>query len=205
MSDNKILGVILAGGKARRMGGGDKTLIEVVGQSLLQHVIDRQNQGLDHLIINAHGDPARFAQFNLPVVPDSIEGHLGPLAGVLTAMDYAAEHVPECTWVLSLPGDTPFMPKALGPVLLDAIQGAGGELACAQSAGRNHPVVGLWPVRLRADLAAALNGGMRKIDRWTANYSLIAVPFSDQPFDPFFNINTPEDHAQAESIAATLT
>jgi molybdopterin-guanine dinucleotide biosynthesis protein A len=194
------LGLILAGGLARRMGGGDKPLREAAGRPLLAYLIERLAPQVNGLLLNANGDPARFAVFGLPVAPDGIEGFAGPLAGVLAGLDWAAANRPGCAWVVSCPGDTPFPPADLVARLHAAREAAGVPMACAASAGHTHPPVGLWPVALREALRAALLAGERKIDRWTAQHGCATAEWPTQPFDPFFNVNTPEDVAEASRI-----
>lgn len=194
------LGLILAGGLARRMGGGDKPLREAAGRPLLAHLIERLAPQVNGLLLNANGDPARFAAFGLPVAADGIEGFPGPLAGVLAGLDWAAAHRPDCRWVVSCPGDTPFPPADLVARLHAAREAAGVPMACAASGGHTHPPVGLWPVALREPLRAALHAGERKIDRWTARHGCAAADWPAEPFDPFFNANTPDDVAEASRI-----
>lgn len=194
------LGVILAGGLARRMGGGDKPLRALGGRPLLTHVLDRLRPQVAALLLNANGDPARFARWGLPVVADGLPDYPGPLAGILAALDWAAEHRPDLAWIASVPGDSPFIPADL-VARLHAARAAGSvPLACARSGGWAHPPVGLWPVTLRAELRAALEGGERKIDRWTARFGCAEAEWPATPFDPFFNANTPEELASAESL-----
>ena len=198
-----VAGVLLAGGLARRMGGGDKCLRPLAGQTLLARVIARAAPQVDPLILNANGDPARFAPFGLPVVADVVEGHAGPLAGILTALDWAAEHAPHHPLVASFATDAPFLPRDLVATMVEARDLAGADLACAASGGRAHPVFGLWPVELRADLRDALvEQGERKIDRWTASHRLVEVAFPCDPVDPFFNANREDDLAEAERLIA---
>jgi molybdenum cofactor guanylyltransferase len=198
----KIAGVILAGGLARRMGGGDKGLRLLAGRPLLAWVIERARPQVAALAVNANGDPGRLARLGLPVVEDSVPGFAGPLAGVLAGLDWAAETVPGATHVASFATDAPFLPRDLVARLGAAID-AGVELACAASGGQAHPVFGLWPVALRHDLRRAVaEEGVRKVDQWTGRYRLARVAFAADPFDPFFNANRPEDLAEAERIAA---
>ncbi|MBN9245548.1 MAG: molybdenum cofactor guanylyltransferase MobA [Mesorhizobium sp.] len=198
----RTVGVILAGGLARRMGGGDKPMREIGGRSILDHVVERVSPQCDGLILNANGDPARFAAFDLPVVPDTVADNPGPLAGVLAALDWTAENRPETEWVLSVAGDCPFLPRDLVARLHEIRQGENAKLAVAASGGRTHPVVGLWKVALRVDLRHALvEEDMRKIDRWTARYPLATVDWPADPVDPFFNANTVEDLSEAETLA----
>ena len=197
----KVVGLLLAGGQSRRMGGGDKTLRLLGGIPLLERVIERLRPQINALVLNANGDPARFARCALPVVPDSVPGFAGPLAGVLAGLDWAATHRSDCHYVVSVATDAPFLPADLVVRLAEGLDEAGADLSCATSGGRSHPVFGLWPVRLRDDLRGALvDQGIRKVDLWTARHKLATVPFSDQPVDPFFNANRPEDFAAAEAL-----
>ncbi len=197
-----ILGLVLAGGLARRMGGGDKTRIRVGDQTILQRVLARLKPQCAAVILNANGDPARFADTALPVVADSVPGFAGPLAGILAGLDWAAAHAPAMTDVASVPGDCPFLPRDLVTRLSAAREMAGVPLACARSGEWRHPVVGLWPVALREDLRKALlEENMRKIETWPARHSVAIADWPATPVDPFFNVNTPADAAEAERIA----
>jgi molybdenum cofactor guanylyltransferase len=196
-----ILGLLLAGGQSRRMGGGDKCLRELAGRPILWHIIDRIRPQVRGLLLNANGDPERFAEFGLPVVADSVPDFAGPLAGVLAGLDWATTHAPDAPWIMSVPTDAPFLPHDLARRLFAACDGHRAEMACAASEGRAHPVVGLWPVRLRHNLRRALEAdGIRKVDEWTAQYRLATVEFPIDPVDPFFNTNRPEDLAEAERL-----
>jgi molybdopterin-guanine dinucleotide biosynthesis protein A len=198
-----IAGVLLAGGLARRMGGGDKPLRTIGGRSLLELVIARMRPQVAALVLNANGDPARFAAYGLPVIADSVAGNPGPLAGVLAGLDWAAANRPDCPMVVSVPTDAPFLPTDLVDRMLRAIGAEQTELACAASGGQAHPVIGLWPVRLRGELRDAVAGeGVRKVDEWTARYRLATVEFPATPVDPFFNANRPEDLAAAAALLA---
>jgi molybdopterin-guanine dinucleotide biosynthesis protein A len=200
------LGVILAGGLARRMGGGDKPMRMIAGRPILDHVIDRIAPQCDGLVLNANGDPARFADWELPVVADTVEDYPGPLAGILAALEWAAEHRPDLEWVASAPGDCPFLPRDLVVRLHEARYAAGVPLAVATSGDQAHPVVGLWQVALRQDLRQALvEEGLRRVDRWTARHGVAAVSWPVEPVDPFFNANTVEDLAEAERLAASVS
>ena len=205
MTDDQAstLGVLLAGGLARRMGGGDKPMKTISGRNILDRVIARLAPQCNGLILNANGDPARFASFGLPVVADTIEGFAGPLAGVLTALEWVAAHRPDVEWVLSAATDCPFLPRDLVMRLQRARIEQDAQLAVAASGGQVHPVIGLWNVALRDELRHALIvEGMRKIDRWTARYRLATVTWPIELLDPFFNANTVEDIAGAEQLAA---
>jgi molybdopterin-guanine dinucleotide biosynthesis protein A len=195
-------GVLLAGGLARRMGGGDKPMRQIAGRTILARVIARLKPQCDGLILNANGDPARFASFGLPVIPDSVADFPGPLAGILAALDWAAANRPEISWVLSAAADCPFLPRDLVARLHRARADENAQLAVAASDGQSHPVIGLWSVGLREELRRALVvEDVRKIDRWTARYRLATVTWSAEPLDPFFNANTVDDIAAAERLA----
>jgi molybdenum cofactor guanylyltransferase len=196
------LGLVLAGGLARRMGGGDKTRIRIGGKSILERVLARLKPQCATVILNANGDLARFADSGLPVVPDTVPGFAGPLAGILAGLDWTAAHAPAIVDVVSVPGDCPFLPGDLVARLSAARQAAGVPLACARSGDWRHPVVGLWPVALREDLRKALlEENLRKIESWTARHGIAVADWPATPVDPFFNVNTPADAAEAERIA----
>lgn len=200
-----IAGVLLAGGLSRRMGGGDKSLRPLAGTPILGHVLARVRPQVGPLVLNVNGDPARFEEFGLPMAVDVIAGHAGPLAGILTGMEWAAEHAPDCAWLASFATDAPFLPGDLVARMFGAIADEGAEMACAASNGRSHPVFALWPVALRAVLRHALvDEDIRKIDAWTAQYKIATVEFVATPYDPFFNANRPEDFAEAERLLAEI-
>ena len=207
----RIAGVILAGGLARRMGGGDKALKPLAGQPLLSHVIDRLGPQVEALALNANGDPARFAGFGLPVLADTVPGFVGPLGGVLAGMRWARAR--GMTHVASAAADTPFFPRDLAPRLEAAAAGQAQPLVLAATPKRaeetksmsrsgliRHPTFGLWPVALRDDLRAALRDGLRKVVLWTERHDGREAVFDD-PGDPFFNVNTPDDLATARAMA----
>ena len=198
INPSEVVGVVLAGGQGRRMGMADKPLLELAGLPLLRHVLDRALPQVKAAVINANGDAKRFAEFNLPVIKDTADGFLGPLAGVLSGLDWAAKTHPTASHIISLAGDAPFIPRDLvARLCADAPEDG---LARAHSFGRRHPVVGLWPISIRANLRDQLvNHDIRKIDLFTADYEIAEVDFDGIP-DPFFNINTPEDRAEAERI-----
>jgi molybdopterin-guanine dinucleotide biosynthesis protein A len=197
-----VIGLLLAGGQSRRMGGGDKCLRLLGGETILARIIARVRPQVRQLLLNANGDPARFAPYGWPVVADSVEGFAGPLAGVLAGLDWAAINAPDCPWVASVPTDAPFLPTDLVSRLISVAEG-GAEMACAASGGQSHPVVGLWPVRLRDDLRRALTvEQIHKVDVWTGRYRLATVDFPIGAIDPFFNANRPEDLAEAERFLA---
>ena len=199
----KVVGLLLAGGQSRRMGGGDKALRPLGGIPLIDRVIERLRPQVNALVLNVNGDPARFARLGLPVAADSVPGFAGPLAGVLAGLDWAFSHRSDCPYVVSVATDAPFLPIDLVARLAQGLDEGSADLACAASGGRPHPVFGLWPVRLRDDLRRALvDQAIRKVDLWTVRHRLATVPFADHPVDPFFNANRPED---LETAAALLT
>ncbi|PPD42501.1 MAG: molybdenum cofactor guanylyltransferase MobA [Methylocystis sp.] len=196
----QCLGILLAGGLSRRMGGGDKPLLEICGRPILAHAIDRLAPQCAALAINANGDPARFSQFALPVVPDSVAGFAGPLAGILAGMDHAAGQ--GFTDIVSAPADTPFLPTELVKSLYDSRKSANARIAVAASGDRVHHAVALWPVSLREDLRRALiEEDLRKVSAFIARHPNVTVEWPATPFDPFFNVNRPEDLAAAAAIA----
>jgi len=202
MTVDPTLGLVLAGGLARRMGGGDKPLTRIGGATILSRVLERLKPQCTRVVLNANGDPARFADTGLPVIPDDVPDFAGPLAGLLAGLDWAAVHAPEVAYVASVPGDCPFLPRDLVTRLHQARAASGQPLACARSGEWRHPVVGVWPVALRADLRHALTKeDLRKIELWTARHGVALADWPAAPVDPFFNVNTPEDAAAAERLA----
>ncbi len=204
-AQEKIIGVLLAGGQSRRMGGGDKCLLELAGKPLLAHAIARLRPQTDTLVLNANGDPQRFAAFGLPVVADPVAGFAGPLAGVLAGFDWTRAHAPNARWIVTAATDTPFFPKNLVAKLHDATRGNYPAIALAASRERSHPVFGLWPVALCDDLRQALESGTRKVLEWTGRHTTMIVEFPQAvigaaTLDPFFNANRHEDLSQAETI-----
>jgi molybdopterin-guanine dinucleotide biosynthesis protein A len=197
-------GLVLAGGLARRMGGGDKAKIEINGVTILDRVLATLSGQCTGIAINANGDPKRFVDTGLPVIPDSVQGFAGPLAGILAGLDWLAAQDNGVEWMLSVPGDCPFLPDDLVERLHAARRkmGAGVPLACARSGEWRHPVVGLWPLALRDDLRHALTAeDLRKIEMWTARHGIAIADWPADPVDPFFNVNTPDDARRAEELA----
>lgn len=197
-----VVGVLLAGGQSRRMGGGDKGFRLLGGIPILDRVIERFRPQIGRLVINANGDPARFSSVGLPVVADSLADFPGPLAGVLAGFDWAAANAPQALWIATVATDAPFIPRNLVSRMVIATE-EGADLVCASSHGRSHPVIGLWATRLRDDLRRALvEENIRKVDIWTARHRLAVVDFPVDPIDPFFNVNAPEDLAAAERLVS---
>lgn len=198
-----IAGVLLAGGLSRRMGGGDKALMVLAGRPLIQHAAARLAPQVGTLILNANGDPVRFASLGLPVVADESTDFPGPLAGVLAALHWVARERPAARAVVSVSADAPFVPVDLVGRLVDSIGDA--RVAVAQSRGRRHHVIGLWRIEVAGEIADALARGERKVESMVDRLGAVAVPFDDaaiggEAVDPFFNINTPEDLAFAEAV-----
>lgn len=209
----KPTGLLLAGGMSRRMseafaeGRGDKGLLDIAGKPMLGHVIERLSPQVGAMVINANGDPERFAAFRLPVVADTIEGFAGPLAGILAGLRWSQANAPEATHVVSVSTDAPFLPGDLVAKLQTALANAPGAIALARSEGTLHPVIGLWPVALADDLEEALRAGTRKVLAWTDRHGTVPVDFplirlKDRVVDPFFNANTPDELAQARELLA---
>jgi molybdopterin-guanine dinucleotide biosynthesis protein A len=202
VSDPETLGAILAGGLARRMGGADKARIRIGGATILERVLARLRPQCARLVLNAN-DAGRFVDAGLLVVADSVPDFPGPLAGILAALDLAAAQTPEIAWVLSAPSDCPFLPRDLVARLHRARRDSGTMIACAASRGRRHPVIALWPVALRDDLRKVLaREGTRSVGEWSARYTLAVAEWQTVPVDPFFNVNTPDDVAEAARLAA---
>jgi molybdopterin-guanine dinucleotide biosynthesis protein A len=195
----KLAAILLAGGLSRRMGGGDKNLIFLGGRPLLLHVLDRIDLAKIPTMINANGDPARYEGFGLPVCADVIDGHVGPLAGILTGFDWVRESYPECTHMVSLATDAPFLPHDLISRLAAGLDG-GADIVQAMSSDRRHPVFAIWSIELANDLRKSVCvEGVRKIDDFTNRHNCVTVAFSGNP-DPFMNLNRPEDFERARVL-----
>jgi molybdopterin-guanine dinucleotide biosynthesis protein A len=196
------VGVLLAGGLSRRMGGGDKPLRLIAGKSLLLHAIERLGPQCAALMLNANGEPGRFFEYALPIVADDIGGFAGPLAGILAGLDWTAHHHHGVEWVVSVAADTPFLPPDLVERLHAARLASGAKIACASSNGRVHHVIGLWPVAIRRELRHALTEeGVRRVELFASRYPIAVADWGAVPYDPFFNANAPEDLAEAANIA----
>ena len=205
---DKVVGLLLAGGQARRMGGGDKCLMNFGEGTLLAHIARRLEPQVEVCVLNANGDPQRFSSFRFPVIADSVEGFAGPLAGILSGMIWARTNRPELQWVVSIATDTPFFPDDLVHRFLDSVPDY-PAICLASTAGRTHPVFGLWPTALAEDLDTALRTGVRKVLDWTDQHTTVTVDFplfkqDGSEFDPFFNTNHPEDLAKANEIQQKL-
>lgn len=192
--DKTVAGVVLAGGKSRRLGGSPKSLLEVGGKTLLELVKARARPQVGSLMLNVNGDRTPFLRFGLPMMADSIEDFAGPLAGILTALEWARDGMPNIEWVVSFPVDMPLIPMDLVSGLRNTIRTTEADMACAASGGQIHPVVGIWPVRLAEELRNALqNEGVRKVDEFTGRYRLAFAEWAGGAADPFLNVNTKSD------------
>ena len=200
-----VLGVVLAGGLARRMGGGDKPLLSLAGRSLLDHVLGRFAPQCSTLVLNVNGDPSRFGPYRLPVVADGVAGFPGPLAGILAGLDLAAEHSPEAQTIAVVPGDCPFLPLDLVSRLERGRRSEGADVAVAVSGERQHGVIGLWSTSLRGPLRRALEEeGVRKVQFFLSRCKVAKVAWPSGPVDPFFNVNTDDDLCEAERLVRLL-
>jgi molybdopterin-guanine dinucleotide biosynthesis protein A len=202
------VGILLAGGKSSRMGGGDKCLLPLGGRPILAHVIERLKPQVAELIISANGDPARFSAFGLPVVEDGLGGYAGPLAGILAGLEWARINRPESRFAITAASDTPFLPADLVSRLCSASGEGAPDLAVARSADGMHPVFGLWPISVAPDLEASLISGDRKVSEWVEQHQAKKVMFppvkiEGRTIDPFFNVNRPDDLAAAEAFLQT--
>lgn len=201
VADAVVLGVILAGGRSSRMGGGDKCLRRLGDRTLLDHVVERLQPQVAKLLLNANGEPQRFAKSGLVVVPDALDEAVGPLGGILSCMEWGSRNAPHCCWIATVPSDTPFLPRHLVARLLDAAPSRRG-IVCACSLGRRHPVIGLWPVALAGSLReAVVDEGLRAVGAFVGRHLVAEVDFAAEGgVDPFFNINRPDDLAMAEAM-----
>lgn len=201
-----VAGLLLAGGRSRRMGGGHKCLLNLGGKTLLVRAIERVENQVDELLLNVNATRSEFVETRLPLVSDVIGGFYGPLVGVLTGMLWLTENRPQTRWLATFPIDAPFLPHDLVKRLVDKANEDGVQLACAASDGRIHPPIGLWDTRLALDLRKAIElDGVRKIDLWTHRHSVVSVHWRVTPFDPFFNVNRPKDLQEAEEILTQFT
>lgn len=200
---NKIAGIVLAGGLSSRMGGQDKCLLELDGKTLLQRAADRLSAQVSAIAINTNSDAEGYKNPNLPVIRDSFEGYAGPLAGVLAGMEWAETQGAD--YIATVAADTPFFPDIFVTTMQDALVAGSGEIAVAETSGmdsrfHNHPTFGLWPVTLCDDLRNALGAGVRKVVQWAYPHGVVKVRFDAEPFDPFFNVNRPEDYETAKRL-----
>lgn len=203
MTQPDIIGVLLAGGQARRMGGGDKCLLPLGGRTLLQRSIDRADPQVDQLLLNANGNVLRFARTGLPVVPDEFTGFPGPLAGIHAALSWQQQNRPDAGWLASFASDTPFFPRDCVARLLAAAEKADPQTRLVVACSRNaiHPVFALWHPDLLEDIAQTLSGDrIPRLQDWMGARRPVEVTFEADAYDPFHNINTPQDLYTAEDL-----
>lgn len=210
MLGTKIVGVVLAGGRSERMGGREKALLALAGQPMLAHILKRFTPQVARLALNANADPERYAAFGLPVIPDRMPGHPGPLAGILAGLRWAAGGNVRADCLATVSSDAPFIPTDLIVRLAGAVAEAGGGIAVARSAGRVHPLAALWPLGIADELERALATGERRVQRWVEAQGMTVVDFApirigDHAIDPFLNVNTPADLAEAETLMQLLS
>jgi molybdopterin-guanine dinucleotide biosynthesis protein A len=202
-ASHNTVGVILAGGQARRMGGTDKAFVKLGGETLIARTIARARPQVGELLINANGDLSRFAKFGVPVFSDSIDGFLGPVAGILAGLEWMREHRPDARWLASFACDCPFFPHDMVERLIDKAQSENARVVVAASGVRHHPVFAVWSASIPATSQSVLNDqGLRKMDDFVARFANTRVEFPSDATDPFFNINTPNDLRRAEALLA---
>lgn len=203
--DSDVTGVLLAGGRSSRMGGREKALLDIGGKPMLLHVLSRLRPQVGRIVVNANGDPARFSGYCLPVVPDSIEGYAGPLAGLHAGIAWARRETPEAKFIASVPVDCPFLPLDLVSRLKAALIAADAPCAIAASDGERHPVAGLWRVELLEALAESLKQNIRALHRFADAHGCAVADFApvdvgSAKVDPFFNVNAPADLEKARVL-----
>lgn len=204
-ASESVVGIILAGGLARRMGGGDKCLLPLAGKTLLQRTVDRAQPQVEQLLLNANGNSLRFARTRLPVIADTYANNLGPLAGIHTGFTWMQAKAPKAEWLVSFASDTPFFPTNLVEALLDAAKTSSSKLVVAVSKSRVHPVFALWHISLKTEIEAQLaTGEVPRLQEWMTAQNPAQVEFDADVYDPFFNINTPQDLYAAEPMSALV-
>ena len=204
MSEHNILGAILAGGQSKRMGK-DKLFLELNGKTLIKHTIDKVQKYLKNVIIITNQENEFFSKNNLITVKDCIEGQLGPLVGILTAMKWAKENLVNCSWVATFPCDTPFFPDYIVENFIQESKKKESLILCASSHGRKHNIFGLWSLDLYDKLQDDLiNKKVRKVQDWTEKNKIKNLEFKFKDYDPFFNINTEKDLEFAKKLSTKI-
>ena len=198
--NNDLCAVILTGGRSSRMGGGIKSLKKFNNKYIFDRIFENLQTQVDKVIINSNDSENLFVKYNVEVIKDSLEGLLGPLAGIHAALEWLNEKEPYINWLVTVPGDTPFIPKNLVKKLLDKIKNSNHKIVLAQSNGKTHPIIGIWHSNLLESLKNSLNSGNRKIMNWASQHSLEYVEFTNSKYDPFFNINCKDDLIEAKEI-----
>jgi len=204
MSEHNILGAILAGGQSKRMGK-DKLFLELNNKKLIEHTLDKVKKYLKKIIIITNQDNKFFSENNLTTVKDCVEGQLGPLVGILTAMKWAKENLSKCSWIATFPCDTPFFPESIIESFIEESEKKESLILCASSHGRKHNIFGLWSLdlydKLKDDL---INKKVRKVQDWTEKNKIKNLEFKFKDYDPFFNINTEEDLEFAKKLSKKI-
>lgn len=200
-----VVGIILAGGLAKRMGGGDKCLLPLAGKTLLQRTVERAKPQVETLLLNANGSSLRFARTRLPVIPDIFADNRGPLAGIHAGLSWMRQFTPEAQWLASFASDTPFFPTDMVPRLFDAASTSHSQLAVAKSRNRIHPIFALWHVSLLERIEHQLKSGETpRLQDWVQQQQMVEAEFVADAYDPFFNINTPQDLYAAEPLVSLV-
>jgi molybdenum cofactor guanylyltransferase len=192
MINNEVTVILLAGGQSRRLGGGDKCLISLEKEIILDKILKKILPQNKSIILNANGDPDRFSKYSFPIIQDTMDGYLGPLVGILSGMEWVRKNQKNKKYIVSIATDTPFFPYNLVEKLYSTVVARPEKIICASWQGRKNPIFAIWPISLSDDLRKDILLGSRKIDSWTSKYGVYAINFVS-PNDPFFNINTPED------------
>ena len=195
-----LCAVILTGGRSSRMGGGIKSLKKFNNKYIFDRIFENLQTQVDKIIINSNDSENLFVKYNVEVIKDSLDGFLGPLAGIHATLEWLNKKAPYINWLVTVPGDTPFIPKNLVKKLLDKIKNSNHKIVLAQSNGKTHPIIGIWHSDLLESLKNSLNSGNRKIMNWASQHSLEYVEFTNSKYDPFFNINCNEDLLEAKEI-----
>ena len=204
-SSESVVGIILAGGLARRMGGGDKCLLPLAGKTLLQRSVERAQPQVSQLLLNANGNSLRFARSRLPVVPDIFPNNPGPLAGIHAGLKWVKANTPNTQWLVSFASDTPFFPTTLVEKLLESASENFNPLIIATSRLQTHPVFALWHISLLPKIETQLQtGDVPRLQDWVNSQTAAQVDFAGDGYDPFLNINTPQDLYSAEPVAALV-
>ena len=198
--NNHLCAVILTGGRSSRMGGGIKSLKKFNNKYIFDRIFENLQTQVDKVIINSNDSENLFVKYNVEVIKDSLEGFLGPLAGIHASFEWLNKNAPYINWLVTVPGDTPFIPKNLVKKLLDKVKNTNHKIVLAQSNGKTHPIIGIWHSNLFESLKNSLNSGNRKIMNWASQNSLGYEEFTNSKYDPFFNINCKEDLIEAKEI-----
>ena len=196
----KICAVIMTGGKSSRMGGGIKTLIQFNKKIIFERILESLQNQINNIIINNNDMSYQFKKYNLPIIEDKIKGYLGPLAGIHASLEWVSKNLKNIEWIVSIPGDTPFIPDNLVEKLYNKAKSYKKNIIIAKSNEKIHPIIGIWNVNLLQKLEKAILEGERKIIIWAKKNQLDYQEFVNDRYDPFFNINYNEDIDTAKKI-----